>query len=121
MKATIPKIPVTNNRYLRMHWAVRKQENDSWWRWVHKQCGFGPFRTGPSKKGPRRAKVDIIVFRARRQDPDNAVASCKPLIDALKRCYWLVDDSSRWIDLQVSERLAKDNKRTEIEVTYGLS
>ena len=121
MKATIPRIPITNNRYLRMHWALRKQDSDSWWRWCHKQMGFGPFRSGPGKKLHQKACLEITVYRRRRQDPDNAVASVKPLVDAVKRLYWLVDDSDRWVTLIVQEKNArKDHERTEVEVTYGV-
>jgi hypothetical protein len=53
-----------------------------------------------------RGKVDlrVLVHRRHRQDPDNAYASVKNLLDALVHEGWLEDDSSDCLSLEVEER-----------------
>jgi hypothetical protein len=48
-------------------------------------------------------RVEIVVYRRMRQDPDNAYASVKPLLDELVRAGWLEDDSADFLSLKVSE------------------
>ena len=58
--------------------------------------------------------MEILCHRKALQDPDNAVASCKYLVDALVARGWLVDDSEEWMDLKVEEKIDRKNTRTEI-------
>ena len=58
--------------------------------------------------------MEILIHRKQLQDPDNAYASCKYLIDALVSRAWAVDDSEKWMDLVVEERIDRQNTRTEI-------
>jgi len=49
---------------------------------------------------PRRVLLTLHTHRRRRQeDYDNYVASLKPVIDAITRAGWLVDDSRIWVDV----------------------
>lgn len=45
--------------------------------------------------------------RRRIQDPDNRVASLKPVLDALVARGWLTDDSSVHLELEVKEEVSK--------------
>lgn len=71
-------------------------------------------RGGQPAEPPRRVRLEITVYRKARQDPDNAVASCKYLVDALQARGYLVDDSCDWLDLQVQEQVDRKNPRTQI-------
>ena len=58
--------------------------------------------------------ISILCYRKGLQDPDNAVASVKPLVDALVARGWAVDDSAKWLTLEVAEKIDRANTRTEI-------
>jgi Holliday junction resolvase RusA-like endonuclease len=93
------------------------KDNCSWDRWV---C----FRMGMPAYGEPQGKVrvKITVYRGKEQDPDNAVASVKPILDALVEAGWLRDDTSEWLVLEVEEvkGTKKKDRRTVIELEDGL-
>ena len=61
----------------------------------------------------------FTVYRSRLQDPDNAVASLKPLIDAICKLGWLTDDSEEYLTL--GSRLEKCGRREErTEVVWSI-
>ena len=61
-------------------------------------------------------ELDITVFRNRLQDPDNAIASLKPLIDAIKCAGWLVDDDCARLVLKAQQvKCTKVEQRTEVK------
>lgn len=100
------RVPLTLNKLLRTHWAGKKRDLESWKTWV---LGIAGNKTGVNGK----VRVTITVYRAKLQDPDNATGSVKPLVDALNRLGWMVDDSVKWLELEVSEVATKDT-RTEV-------
>lgn len=73
------------------------------------------------EKSDERARVSIVMFRVRLLDPDNAYGSAKPLIDCLRTCGLIPDDTEAAIDLQVSqEKVAHfSEQRTELKITYA--
>ena len=103
---------MTLNKYIRSHWAVRKKEVTTWRLLLRSQHQAPELVEG-------KVKLVIKVFRSRRQDPDNAVGSMKPLIDAINREGWLVDDDLAHLELHVREFKSKRvDEHTEIE--WGL-
>jgi hypothetical protein len=108
MKAIIHKLPKTHNDRLRSHWRAQRRETKDWALMVRAACGLPQCGQVQGK-----CKVTITLYRKRLQDPDNAVASVKPVVDALVRNGWLVDDSPEYLDLKVVEMKAKE-PRTEI-------
>jgi len=108
MELVIPRVPVTANAAAQMHWAARGREREAWSMEIRAQTTPGPWFYAKREDSEKlRAAVEIEVTRKRRQDPDNAVASVKRLVDALKGQGWLVDDSSAWLDLKVTEVVGK--------------
>lgn len=98
---------MTNNKSLRMHWAARRKDSRDWHRAIGAICGNG--------NAHGQIRLEIVVFRVRLQDPDNAVASLKPVIDALNRHGWMVDDDCAGVDLGArQEKCKKADERTEI-------
>ena len=95
MRLTIQDVPVSGNKLLRMHWAVRSKYNQYWQTLVRSQINNG--HRAPKTK----MKVQISQMRKRKLDKDNLYSSVKPLVDALK--YWKLirDDSPDWIELDV--------------------
>lgn len=59
----------------------------------------------------------VLVIPSRRylSDADNAVARCKGLIDGLKQ--WIVDDSTDWLELDVSQRVEKGRRAVELTLS----
>jgi hypothetical protein len=97
----MPRTPLTANAYLRLHWAARRREGAAW-------SAYLAAHAGPAPSGrPLRARLSVVVRRRRLQDPDNAVASLKPLLDALVRRGWLADDSGVHLELEVREEVSK--------------
>jgi len=57
----------------------------------------------------------FTVYRSRLQDPDNAVASLKPIIDAICKLGWLTDDSEEYLTLvSKQEKCSRQEERTEV-------
>lgn len=93
---SIPFVPKSPNE-LRGSWRIAWRQSKDWRTYVSVICG--------RPKVPCKAKrrLEIITSRKRRLDPDNAVASLKPVIDALKRAGWIRNDSPKWLELEVSQ------------------
>jgi len=109
----VPAVPLSLNRLLRLHWTGRRKENNRWWHLIAQAAGVGPM--GRRKKA--RMWVSIGVWRKRVQDHDNACGSLKPVMDALRRLRWIVDDSPKWITLHQVEWPANgEPERTEIKL-----
>jgi hypothetical protein len=92
----LPARAASGNRYLRLHWAKRREENRKWDLLVLAYLGPGPFKN----KNLVGRKVLVVVTAARRvpQDADNLALSLKPLMDALKKNGWLYDDSPKYLE-----------------------
>lgn len=73
------------------------------------------------EKGDERIIVSIIMRRVRLLDTDNLYGSAKPLIDCLRTCSLIPDDTEKEIDLKVTqEKVAHyHEQRTEVKITYG--
>jgi hypothetical protein len=73
------------------------------------------------EKSDERARVSIVMFRVRLLDPDNAYGSAKPLIDCLRTCNLISDDSEKEIELTVTQEKVNhfNEQRTEVKITYG--
>jgi Holliday junction resolvase RusA-like endonuclease len=70
----------------------------------------------PGHVGPKRRRVEIVSFRARYLDKDNLYGGAKVLVDAIRDIGMIVNDSPKWIDLKVRQRLDRANQRTEIKI-----
>ena len=107
---TFRRVPESTNRLLRSHWAKRRREARRWRNLVVAICG----RRSPPAAVP--VALAITVHRYRTQDPDNAYASVKHLLDALVRAGWLKDDAASWLKLEVREEEAAtlEEQRTEV-------
>lgn len=116
--------PARTSPNQRLHWAERHRRNDAARAaaragWMQAGC---PVATG-------RVRVSFIVRRGRKLDADNALAGCKPIIDALfgmrrrpgrptNPGLVTTDDSPRWLELGEvrQETGARWRHRAEVEV-----
>jgi hypothetical protein len=92
----IPWVPPSNNRALRMHWTKRDELVRVAATHVLAVAGR------PSTPEWARVRVRIVMRRRRPMDQDNAYGAVKPLVDALVRLGYAVDDSRRWMRLTVA-------------------
>ena len=109
-KWKIPRVPKSANKMLRSHWGARRRDEESWREHVRRACGRR------KRRFRKKVRLSIIVHRQRRQDPDNAHASVKNLLDALVKEGWLADDSSEFLSFTVTEHVEprKLKHRTEL-------
>ena len=108
------KVPMTANKVGR-HWRYRYSEKKSWSEWIFATAGNGPWLYESTELEPEPVKLAVTVWRTRLQDPDNAMASLKPLLDALKHRGWLADDSSEYLELTLSEKkCGREETRTQV-------
>ena len=106
-------VPISLNRMLRQHWAVRRRYNQRWYNAVAYTVllEHGPLIEPVTD----RRRLSIWLHRKRLLDPDNATASVKPIVDAMCRTGLIVDDSEKYIHLEVVQVTDKPEK-TVIEV-----
>lgn len=103
------RMPATLNQTLRWHWMKRHRYNEGWF------VEFLGAAGRPSFTPQGRVKMKIEVHRSRFQDKDNMYGSVKPLVDAVKKLGWMVDDDPAHLDLKVEEIKSKRvDQRTEI-------
>ncbi len=116
---TFRRVPRGANKLLRAHWAVpqcsavRRREEKAWRILIRSVCGR------PQARVEARVRLEVTVKRPRLQDPDNAHASLKPVLDALVSEGWLKDDSCEWLDLAMREVVEKDRARMRTEVVWS--
>lgn len=73
------------------HWTVRHREAQKW----HKRL-IGKMivaRASPPLEPLKKASLTLIRYSSRAPDYDGLVQSFKPVVDALKKCLIIADDS----------------------------
>lgn len=104
------KIPTPTNRARRRHWSKNHSDLRVWCELVWAHCGRPPRVTGP-------VRFFFRIYRWMKiQDPDNAHASLKPLIDAFVRQGWAVDDTAELLTYDLEEKTVshRDQVRTVV-------
>tara|TARA_B100000586_G_scaffold185052_1_gene135906 strand:- start:1972 stop:2355 length:384 start_codon:yes stop_codon:yes gene_type:complete len=107
-------LPATLNKFLRMHWAVKKKYNDNWMLLGIAICGRPSFKPG-------KAEMTITMHRSRLQDKDNRYGSVKSLVDTFTKLGWIIDDNTGDLALTVKEEKSKrKDQRTEVVLTVEM-
>jgi Holliday junction resolvase RusA-like endonuclease len=113
MKLTIPRIPVSLNKLLRMHWTTKRRDRDAWKEEIQVAM---PYQYPPARKG-ERLRLAICQYRSRMLDRDNLYGSVKNIVDALCDMGLIFNDDDKHLDLHVSQVKAKRREqKTEITV-----
>lgn len=112
IRLTLSSVPPSLNKYLRMHWAVKRQLRTNY------QWELTTAFMATKDAIPEGVKIHVIItiYHPRLFDPDNLYGACKPLIDAMRDCHFIKQDSPKWLRLKVEQVREKDNPRTEIEL-----
>ena len=107
-------LPSTNQRE-RMHWAKRRKLKHAILKELTVAVRAQTLK--PVKREQMKKCVTITLYRkGRRFDQDNAFGAVKPLVDALRELGLIWNDSPKWLDLGVAQRLDHRNPRVEIEI-----
>lgn len=117
---TIPRVPLSPNRMLRMHWAKRRKEQNSWVPEMF--ASLSPENTEWMRLWARRdkkVKVKITVHHKRLFDPDNLYGSVKFILDVMRHLGFLKDDSPKWLKLKVYQRLVKKPRQPRTVIQVG--
>jgi len=119
---TIPRVPLSPNRMLRMHWATRRKDKIEWILWI--TAALTPSeRTqlrGMARKA-KRMKVRIKIYKKTQYffDPDNLVGSVKHCLDAIRLSKFLKDDSAECLKLKVLQGATKQSEKPYTVIQVG--
>lgn len=95
----------------RIHWVKRRKNKADWAQEIWAALNG---RTAKFFHGHKRKHVKITSLRSRLLDEGNLWGGGKDLVDALKTMGLIRDDSPKWIDLEMKQRLG--GKGTVIEI-----
>lgn len=94
VEITIPMIdPNRASPNLRKHWTSRASVVKSF-----RMHAFCAWRAAGSPRFDAPVVCQITIRRARKIDPDNALACCKALIDGIFGGNLTPDDSAKWVE-----------------------
>lgn len=95
--STCRRIPHSPNSLNSMHWAIKAKWKKAWESEIFYQ--WEQIKKDTVKKYPKiefplkfKAKLKVYIFCIKPQDPDNAVAGCKGVIDGIVKAGILKDD-----------------------------
>ena len=113
---TIPAVPPSANVFMRWHWSRRHRLKSQWPVLV----SYALARVAiPKARGKRR--VRIVITRRRLIDPANLhLAVDKLLFDDLVSRGILLDDSARWLDYDVEQRVGGE-ECTTVEISNAIT
>jgi hypothetical protein len=96
---------IPHNTNARLHWANRHRWGKQWKESVG--AGIWENKKKLGKMPYEKARVLVTLFTMKLLDKDNAYASVKPIVDALKIYGVIVDDRMDCIDLSVEQQQVK--------------
>lgn len=113
MKLTIPNVPPSLNKLLRMHWAAKRKLNECWVLHVLVALGQNPYL-----KPIVKMRVKVTLHHSRLYDEcDNMWGACKPIFDALKHWKLIYDDAPEYLEPTVEQqKCSRKESRTVIEL-----
>jgi len=104
-------IPISANKLLRSHWAVRGKEIDRWGCLI--AATLSPhdrhaLRKNAQKPSPALVTVNSVYLHRRKAfDPDNAVAALKTVLDGMVRANLLHDDTEKYVKVEIPKQLTQ--------------
>jgi hypothetical protein len=111
VRLEIPDVPPSLNKTLNMHWRTRTELGNTWKALVRSRIIPLPINIS------QRKRVTITLHHSRFYDKDNAYGAVKVLVDALKACNLIWDDSALYLDLSVEQQKCSHERRhTVIEI-----
>lgn len=109
IKLTLPIVTESNNKLLRMHWAVRRRLKVGYMDELLVAMNTSNYATRELQAQKKR-ECHIISYRKRLLDKDNLYGGIKPLVDCLVEWKLLKDDSPDNVTLIVKQKKSKHPK-----------
>jgi hypothetical protein len=113
----IPRAPPSLNQTLRMHWSERRRLKQLWIKEIWVAAFEAKIRSEPRMK----SKVEIDRRSPKLLDEDNCYGAIKVVLDALKDCGLIEDDSPEHIELRVSQSRGAPQTTIRIEAFQARS
>ena len=116
----IGDVPESPNVLRYKHWRTAHGAKKKWYQRIA-VCVANSRLPGRPPCDHQRVKVTIRQYRRRTLDPDNLVASVKPILDGLQEADVIRDDAAPYLELEVFQcNRPKHDKpvATEITVKY---
>lgn len=118
---SIPRIPVSLNRLLRLHWAKQKKYRDAWFEEIWAAIPNGKGMRKPGSEEKRQCYIEIhVVHPKRRYDDDNLAGACKVIVDCCRTLGLIYQDSPKWLTMVRRQSLVSRSgppARTEVRIT----
>ncbi len=98
-----------------MHWSKKYQWSNAWKEEVMQAVRL---KRNGEKLPFKTARVQIIFHTIKLMDYDGAYNAAKPILDGLKQDYAgvIIDDSPKYIDLEVKQNKVKHLKDQFVEI-----
>lgn len=102
-------MPLSANKALRTHWAVRKGEIAEWAKLIPavlEPSDRLALRENAQKPSPAVLTVNSVYLHRRSAfDPDNAVAALKAPLDGMVRAGLLKNDTEKYVKVEMPKQL----------------
>lgn len=109
-RAEIPTATPSLNKVKRMHFHAYRRLREQYETILRSRMHGFDLANG-------MRQVAITRWGSRELDLDNFVGGCKPLVDALKRCGLIVEDSPKYVRINYTQRKSpRKEVRTVVEV-----
>lgn len=113
---TIPFATPSLNTMLRQHWSVDRKLKARWKRLVWAARLEANDNCLPVPRDAfQRARITITRFSPRMLDADNATGGAKHIVDGLRACGIIIDDTPEHIELTVRQEKGDAATRIDIE------
>ncbi len=113
MILTIPAVPPSINKILRMHWTDKR---DLLSLWILEIRGAMGDKVPPVPQCKMR--VVVTIHNSRAYDKDNAYGACKVIFDAMKILGLIFDDRDQFLEAEVKqEKSTRAERHTVIEIS----
>lgn len=115
IKIAIEAKSLSNNQIIRMNRYVYQQKKKAFEFMIWRELMLNDISI-PTEREKIKKKLSICVhISPRRYDDDNLNGGLKPVIDSLRALRLIYNDSPRWLEKNISQKLAKRNM-IEIEI-----
>lgn len=126
----VPLVPVSGNKWQRMHWGKRKCIKASWLNAVYalaKNRDNERLLENAASAIPQCVDMKVTVYCGGKGGPkmdahDNLRTGLKPAFDAIVECGLLWDDSERYLRVEsVEQVMERDPKKHRTVFTFTLA
>lgn len=109
---TVETVTKSPNKHSSKSYFTKKAESTKWMNLVYIN-----FRKNPPSAPLTKVKLEITRITSVQPDKDNLYASCKQLIDALRKNGIITDDAPKHLDLECNwEKGIKGKPKTRIKI-----